>query len=50
VEPFTASITSNLLRALELSPDQPLVLNYLGYSWADQGVRIEEALSMIKRA
>lgn len=41
---------ADLLRALELSPDQPLVLNYLGYSWADQGIRIEEALSMIKRA
>ena len=25
-------------KALELSPDQPLVLNYLGYSWVDQGI------------
>ena len=24
-------------KALELSPDQPLVLNYLGYSWVDMG-------------
>ena len=26
-------------KALELFPDQPLVLNYLGYSWVDQGVQ-----------
>ena len=36
--------------ALELSPDQPLVLNYLGYSWVDQGVNIEEGTRMIRRA
>ena len=26
-------------KALELYPDQPLVLNYLGYSWVDQGAQ-----------
>ena len=36
--------------ALELSPDQPLVLNYLGYSWVDQGVHLEEGMRMIRRA
>ena len=36
--------------ALELSPDQPLVLNYLGYSWVDQGVNLEEGMRMIRRA
>ncbi|PPR39074.1 MAG: hypothetical protein CFH35_00770 [Alphaproteobacteria bacterium MarineAlpha9_Bin5] len=41
---------SDLLRALELQPDQPLVLNYLGYSWVDMGVRLPEARSMIERA
>jgi Flp pilus assembly protein TadD len=41
---------SDLLRALELQPDQPLVLNYLGYSWVDMGVRLAEARSMIERA
>jgi tetratricopeptide (TPR) repeat protein len=37
-------------RALELSPDQPFVLNYLGYSWADMGHRLGEARQMIQRA
>ena len=41
---------SDLLRALELQPDQPLVLNYLGYSWVDMGMRLSEARSMIERA
>jgi len=36
--------------ALKLYPDQPLVLNYLGYSWVDQGVNLEEALRMLHRA
>jgi tetratricopeptide (TPR) repeat protein len=37
-------------RALELYPDQPLVLNYLGYSWVDQGVNLDEAFRMLRRA
>ena len=37
-------------RALELRPDQPQVLNYLGYSWVDQGVNLVEALTMIEKA
>jgi tetratricopeptide (TPR) repeat protein len=37
-------------RALELSPDQPLVLNYLGYSLVDMGRSLEEAMEMIKKA
>jgi tetratricopeptide (TPR) repeat protein len=37
-------------KALELQPDQPLVLNYLGYSWVDQGVNLEEAFRMLRRA
>ena len=37
-------------RALQLSPDQPLVLNYLGYSWVDRGERLDEARRMIERA
>ncbi len=36
--------------ALELSPDQPFVLNYLGYSWADMGRHLAEARQMIERA
>ena len=37
-------------KALELYPDQPLVLNYLGYSWVDQGVHLDEAFKMLRRA
>jgi len=37
-------------KALELSPDQPLVLNYLGYSWVEQGNNLDEAFHMLRRA
>lgn len=37
-------------KALELFPDQPLVLNYLGYSWVDKGLNLDEALEMIAKA
>jgi len=37
-------------RSLELFPDQPHVLNYLGYSWIDQGINLDEGMRMIKRA
>jgi tetratricopeptide (TPR) repeat protein len=41
---------SDLLKALELEPDQPLVLNYLGYSWIEQGQNLERAKKMIEKA
>jgi tetratricopeptide (TPR) repeat protein len=41
---------SDLKHALKLSPDQPQVLNYLGYSWVDQGHNLPEALSMLEKA
>ncbi|WP_177176644.1 tetratricopeptide repeat protein [Faunimonas pinastri] len=37
-------------KALELFPDQPLVLNYLGYSWVDRGLNMQPALDMIRKA
>ena len=37
-------------RALALNPDQPQVLNYLGYSLVDRGEKLPEALAMIERA
>lgn len=37
-------------KALGLVPDQPLVLNYLGYSWVDQGINLDEAFVMLHRA
>ena len=41
---------SDFLTALDLEPDQPFVLNYLGYSWVDKGVNLDRALEMIERA
>lgn len=41
---------ADFLKALELNPDQPSVLNYLGYSWIDQDMHLEEALGMIEKA
>ncbi|WP_295897496.1 tetratricopeptide repeat protein [uncultured Bartonella sp.] len=37
-------------KALELSPDQPQVLNYLGYSLIDRNEKLDEALNMVKKA
>ncbi len=37
-------------KALELHPDQPSVLNYLGYSWVDMGLNLEDGLNMIRKA
>lgn len=37
-------------QALVLQPDQPQVLNYLGYSFIDRNENLEEALGMIERA
>jgi len=40
----------DLLKALELEPNQPLVLNYLGYSWVDKNLNLQRALKMIRKA
>ncbi|MES0192132.1 tetratricopeptide repeat protein [Mesorhizobium sp. LSJC264A00] len=40
----------NFLKALELFPDQPQVLNYLGYSWVDMNMNLKEGLAMIQKA
>jgi tetratricopeptide (TPR) repeat protein len=41
---------ADLKQSLELFPDQPQVLNYLGYSWIDQGTNLDEGMRMIRRA
>jgi len=41
---------ADLKKALELYPDQPLALNYLGYSWIDQNVNLKEGMSLIEKA
>ncbi len=40
----------DLMAALEFQPDHPYLLNYLGYSWADQGKKLNESLEMIQKA
>ena len=41
---------ADFLKALDLEPDQPHVLNYLGYSWVEQGVHLDQAREMIEKA
>ena len=45
-----ARAEDNFLKALELEPDQPFVLNYLGYSWVEQGRNLGRARKMIEKA
>ncbi|MGB3536743.1 MAG: tetratricopeptide repeat protein [Mesorhizobium sp.] len=40
----------NFRKALELNPNQPQVMNYLGYSWVDRGMNLQEGLEMIQKA
>ncbi len=40
----------NFHKALELYPDHPQVLNYLGYSWVDMNIKLEEGLELIRKA
>ena len=37
-------------RALELMPEQPYVLNYLGYTWIDRGENLEAGMELLQRA
>ncbi len=41
---------ADFLKALEFEPEQPFVLNYLGYSWVEQGRNLTEAERMIRKA
>ena len=41
---------ADFLKALEFRPEEPRVLNYLGYSWVDQGINLDRARAMIERA
>jgi Flp pilus assembly protein TadD len=40
----------DFLKALDLDPDEPQVLNYLGYTWVDKGENLDQALDMIQKA
>jgi len=45
-----AEAEADFRHALTLSPEQPQVLNYLGYSLIDRDMKLEEALEMVRRA
>ena len=45
-----AGAEADLRRALELNPEQPQVLNYLGYGLVEQRIKLDEALDLIERA
>ena len=40
----------DLLASLEADPEQAYVINYLAYSWIEQGVKIEKSLNMLQKA
>ena len=41
---------ADLQKAMQLAPDQPQVLNYLGYSWVDQNKNLKQGLALIEKA
>ncbi len=45
-----AAAEPDIETALRLSPDQPYVLNYLGYSWAKRDVKLDQAKAMLEKA
>jgi tetratricopeptide (TPR) repeat protein len=40
----------DLKKALELRPDEPELLNYLGYAWIDRGENLQQALGLVQKA
>ena len=40
----------DLIKSLEISPDQAHVLNYLAYTWVDKGINLDKGLEMLKKA
>lgn len=44
------SAETDLKRAVEIAPEEPNALNYLGYSWAERGVNLDEAFRLIEKA
>jgi tetratricopeptide (TPR) repeat protein len=44
------NVIASMEKAIELNPKHSMALNYLGYSFADRGIRLDEAVDLIKRA
>lgn len=45
-----AAAQVDLQRALQLKPDDPEVLNYLGFAWVDRGEHLHQALGLLEKA
>jgi tetratricopeptide (TPR) repeat protein len=45
-----AEAEHDLSAALKINPNEPELLNFLGYSWIDRGVKLPQAMAMVKRA
>jgi tetratricopeptide (TPR) repeat protein len=41
---------TDLKRAVEIAPEEPIALNYLGYSWIERGLNLDDAFKMIEKA
>ncbi len=41
---------ADLQKALEMAPDEPEILNYLGYAWIDRGDRVEQGMALVQKA
>ena len=41
---------NDLQTAMSLRPDDPTIMNYLGYSWIDRGINLDEGLALIETA
>ena len=44
------SSDNDLLKSLSIKPDDPYVLNYLGYGWLERGYKIQDAIAMLDKA
>lgn len=41
---------NDLKTAMSLNPESPTIMNYLGYSWIDRGINLDEGLKLIEDA
>jgi len=46
----TAAAEAELREALRIDPKHAGALNFLGYSWAEAGARLDEAMDLVRRA
>ena len=43
-------LDEDLLKSLEINPNEPFVLNYLAYAWLERNYRIDDAIEMLEKA